>query len=251
LAAKLNSEIPDADFPATVKLAYVFDPVILGATKEVLEKVTLLNVWLPPAKVGLVLVATIDEVPALNVKLVDVVNVIGVELVRVTVLLPRLIVLATTAEESRLPALTSLLLVVNVPAETTIELVITKGSPSVTVIPVPLIDMPLNVLPAEVIVPVALKVNVLVLLKVIPATNVMLPDTVIAADPARVPVNPVQVIDLAPVLPVEIVTVLAPEVASKNTSSADVGTAAPVGPPTVEAHLLPAVPSQAAVPPRQ
>jgi hypothetical protein len=225
LAAKPNSAIPDAALPATVRFANVFAPVMSGLLNAVLEKVTLLKVCPPPAKVAFELLQVTDEVPALNVKLVDVVNEIGVELERVTVLLPKLIVLATTAEESRLPALTLLLLVVNVPAETVIELATTKGSPSVTVIPVPLTDMPLNVLPAEVIVPVALKVNVLVLLKVIPVTNVTLPDTVIAALPAKVPVKPVQVMDLAPVLPVEIVTVFAPEVASKNTSSALVGTA--------------------------
>jgi hypothetical protein len=58
-----------------------------------------------------------------------------------------------------------------------------------------------------------------------PATNVTLPETVIGDVPARVPVNPVQVILLAPVLPVKIVKALAPEFASKNTSSADVGIA--------------------------
>ena len=79
----------------------------------------------------------------------------------------------------------------------------------------------------------------------------MLPDTVIAAVPARVPVNPVQLIDSAPVLPVAMVTVLAPELASKNTASADVGTLAPPAPPDVVAHLVPAVPSQDAVPPTQ
>jgi hypothetical protein len=60
----------------------------------------------------------------------------------------------------------------------------------------------------------------------------------------------VQLIDLAPVLPVAIVQVPL-DVASKNTSSAVVGTDAPVGPPAVAAHLEPAVPSQDAVPPRQ
>ena len=46
-----------------------------------------------------------------------------------------------------------------------------------------------------------------------PATSVTLPDTVIAAVPVNVPVNPVQLIDLAPVLPVEMVQVTAPEAA--------------------------------------
>jgi hypothetical protein len=60
---------------------------------------------------------------------------------------------------------------------------------------------------------------------VIPATSVTLPDTVMAVEPAIVPVNPVQLIDLAPVLPDAIVQVTAPDAPSKNTSSADVGTA--------------------------
>ena len=79
----------------------------------------------------------------------------------------------------------------------------------------------------------------------------MLPATEIAAVPVIVPVNPVQLIDLAPVLPVAIVQVTAPEAASKNTSSADVGTDAPPPAPDVVAHLVPAVPSQLAVPPTQ
>jgi hypothetical protein len=118
--------------------------------------------------------------------------------------------------------------------------------------PLPLIDKsPLKVLLALVKVPVPSKVNVPLYVNVIPATRVMLPDTVIPAVPARVPVKPVQVIDLAPVLPVEIVTVLAPDAASKNTSSADVGMAEPPAPPDVVAHLDPAVPSHEAVPPTQ
>jgi hypothetical protein len=73
---------------------------------------------------------------------------------------------------------------------------------------------------------------------------------VMAAVPANVPVNPVQLMDLAPVFPLEMVQV-PEEVASKKTSSALVGTAAPPAPPTVSAHFVPAVPSHAAVPPRQ
>jgi hypothetical protein len=46
-----------------------------------------------------------------------------------------------------------------------------------------------------------------------------------AVEPAKVPVNPVQLIDFAPVLPEAIVQVTAPEAAVKNTSSAAVGTA--------------------------
>lgn len=64
------------------------------------------------------------------------------------------------------------------------------------------------------------------------------------------PVKPVQFSERHVLVP-ETVTVLAPEEASKNTSSAAVGTAAPPAPPEVVAHLLPAVPSQVAVPPTQ
>jgi len=79
---------------------------------------------------------------------------------------------------------------------------------------------------------------------------VTLPDTVIPELPAKVPVNPVQLIDFAPVLPDEIVQVPV-ERFVKNTSSALVGTEAPPAPPDVVAHLVPAVPSQFAVPPTQ
>lgn len=100
-------------------------------------------------------------------------------------------------------------------------------------------------------VPVAIMLNVPVYVTVIPATSVTLPETEIPSVPARVPVNPVQLMDLAPVLPVAMVTTAAPEAASKYTSSADVGTVSPPGPPEVSAHFVPAVPSQFAVPPTQ
>lgn len=93
-------------------------------------------------------------------------------------------------------------------------------------------------------------VSVPVYVYVIPATSVMPPETAMAAVPVNVPVNPVQVIDLAPVLPVEMVQVPV-EAASKKTSSALVGTLAPPAPPDVVDHLVPAVPSQFAVPPTQ
>jgi len=125
------------------------------------------------------------------------------------------------------------------------------ASPSVTVIPEPFTVKAPIVFPAVVSVAVAFSVSVPLYVTVIPATSVTLPDTVIAAVPARVPVNPVQLMDNAPVLPVEMVTVLAPDSAVKNTASADVGTLAPPAPPSVVAHLVPAVPSQAAVPPTQ
>jgi len=66
-----------------------------------------------------------------------------------------------------------------------------------------------------------------------------------------VPVKPVKFKLLQLALTVAIVTVPAPELASKNTLSAEVGTEAPPAPPEVVAHLVPAVPSQLAVPPTQ
>jgi len=251
LAAKPNSPIPDAALPAIVRFENVFAPVISGPVSAVLEKVTLLKVSPPPAKVGFVLLQFICEDPALNVKLVDVVNAIGEPPEKFNVLLPKFIVLAPVVLDDRPSAVMLLLLVVNVPAVTVKTAEERKSSPRVAVIPAPLIINVPNVCPAEVIVPVPAIVIVLAWTKTIPATSIMLPDTVIVALTVKFPVNPVQLIDLAPVFPAEIVTVFAPEVASKYTSSADVGTAAPVAPPTVAAHLLPAVPSQAAVPPRQ
>jgi hypothetical protein len=88
-------------------------------------------------------------------------------------------------------------------------------------------------------------------LYVIPGTSVMLPETVKGAVPFIVPVNPVQLIDRAPVLAPKSVQVMAPEAASKNTSSALVGTDAPPAPPDVVAHLVPAVVFQLLVPPTQ
>jgi hypothetical protein len=67
---------------------------------------------------------------------------------------------------------------------------------------------------------------------------------------AMVPVKPVKVRFLQ--FPVAVrVQVIVPDAASKNTSSALVGTDAPPGPPDVADHLVPAVPSQLAVPPTQ
>lgn len=98
---------------------------------------------------------------------------------------------------------------------------------------------------------VALNVKVPVLFMTEPAPMVKLPLTVRSPDPPRVPVKPVEFRDKQPVFPVLMLTVTAPLAASKNTSSADVGTAAPPAPPDVVAHLVPAVPSQDAVPPTQ
>jgi hypothetical protein len=74
--------------------------------------------------------------------------------------------------------------------------------------------------------------------------------TEISAVPVIVPVCPVQLILNAPVLPVEIVQVPV-DAAVKNTASAKLGTDAPPAPPEVVDHLVPAVPSHAAVPPTQ
>ncbi len=128
--------------------------------------------------------------------------------------------------------------------------VLVSASPKVTVMPEPFTVTLLKVLPAVVIVPVPVRVMLPVWLYVIAETSVTLPATVIAAVPVRVPANPVQLMLRAPVLPVAIVQVPLDE-PSKNTSSAVVGTEAPPAPPDVAAHLVPAVPSQLAVPPTQ
>jgi hypothetical protein len=84
-----------------------------------------------------------------------------------------------------------------------------------------------------------------------PATRVILPETVIAAVPVNVPVNPVQLIDWAPKFPDAIVTVFAPDAALRKTGSTTPGTVAPPAPPELVAHFDPAVPSQESVPPTQ
>lgn len=127
----------------------------------------------------------------------------------------------------------------------------TKASAWSTTIPAPEIVNRGNVLPALVMVAVAFIVIIPTNVNVIPTDRVTLPDTVMPAVPVMVPVNPVQLMDFAPVLPVAMVTVFTPDAESKNTSSADVGTEAPPAPPDVVAHLVPAVPSQFAVPPTQ
>jgi hypothetical protein len=151
-------------------------------------------------------------------------NPIGVEPLNVTVLLPRFIVRTLLLVEVKTEAVTLKLLVVKVPWVSVISPDDVKASPNVTVIPAPLIVNGPIVFPAVVSVAVAFNVSVPLYVTVIPATSVTLPETVIAAEPAKVPVNPVQLIDLAPVLPAEIVQVPL-DAASKNTSSADVGTA--------------------------
>ena len=169
----------------------------------------------------------IVDVPALSVKLVDVPKATTEELfaLNVTVLLPKLIVRALLLLDDSCVAVTLKLLVVKVPWVRVIAPDDVKASPNVTVIPAPLIVNGPIVFPAVVSVAVAFNVSVPLYVTVIPATSVTLPDTVMAVDPANVPVNPVQLIDLAPVLPAEIVQVTTPEAPSKYTSSADVGTA--------------------------
>lgn len=81
------------------------------------------------------------------------------------------------------------------------------------------IDFPLGV-----IVAVASIAQLAVVDTVIPAAKVMLPETVMVGLPVSVPVKPVQVRVLQASVP-DIVQVTAPDAASKNTSSADVGTA--------------------------
>ena len=83
-----------------------------------------------------------------------------------------------------------------------------------------------------------------------PEAMVRLPAILILRAPPKMPVKPVK-FKLRAALAAETVTVTAPELASKNTSSALVGTVSPPGPPDVAAHLVPAVPSQLAVPPTQ
>jgi hypothetical protein len=203
---------------------------------------------LTPIDVPVILIC---EVPAVKVKFVVVVK--SMFPPDVTVLLPRLIARMLVLFELKEATVRLKLLVRNVPAVTVKEEAdpSVNASPSVTVIPAPFIIVWPIVLPALINVPVPVNVKLPVCVNVIPATSVMLPATVIFVLPANVPVKPVQLIDFAPVLPEAIVQVTAPDVASKNTSSADVGTLAPPAPPTVEAHLVPAVPSQDAVPPRQ
>ena len=196
----------------------------------------------------------ISDVPALNVSPVDTVPILKHVPVpdRVIILLPKLIVLVFVLFERKFTAFIALLAVVSVPKVKVKEPeAILRVSPSVTVIPLPfIVRLPQGVFPAVVSVPVPFRVSVPLYVTVIPATSVTLPDTVMAAVPANVPVNPVQLIDCAPVLPVEMVQVPVDRFV-KNTASADVGTLAPPAPPDVVAHLVPAVPSQAAVPPTQ
>jgi hypothetical protein len=147
-------------------------------------------------------------------------------LLKVTVLEFRLIVLATLPEELKMAAVILKPAVSNVPDVIVRVLVlIFKSSPNATVIPAAFTVTPLNVLPAVVSVPVPINVIVPVCVYVMPVTKVTLPATLIATVPVSVPVKVLQLIDCAPVFPVEMVTVEAPDAESKKTSSAEVGMA--------------------------
>ena len=165
------------------------------------------------------------EVPALKVKFVvtAVVHAVLVE-EKVQVELPRFIVLVPLPLLAKLSAATEKLFVVNVPVVTVKAPLALNASPNCAVMPDPLIVKLLNVFPPEVIVPVPVIVTVAVALNVIPATRVTLPATLMVAPTVNVPVKPVQVMDLAPVLPVATVQVPVDRFV-KNTSSAEVGIA--------------------------
>lgn len=103
----------------------------------------------------------ICEVPLLKVRLVVCPVSQAVLPDNVTVLLPRVMVLVPMPVDEIVPAVTAKFAVVNVPSATAMVLVeMLSASPSVTVMPEPLIVTPLNVLPA--VVSVAVAVNVIV-----------------------------------------------------------------------------------------
>jgi hypothetical protein len=148
-------------------------------------------------------------------------------------------------------ALRLLLSVVNVPLVSVNVLFNCKASPIETVaLGASTINGP-KFLPAEIIVEAAVIVFAPTCVQVMPVTSVMLPATVIAVLPAIVPVKPVQLIDFAPVLPVEMVQVTVPDAESKNTSSLVVGIDSPPAPPDVAAHFVPTTLFHVVVPPTQ
>jgi len=209
----------------------------------------------PPEKVLPVPDKTMLDVPALNVRFVLVAKLIAVAVeLNVTVLLPRLIVRVLLLLDDRDVAVTLKLLVVKVPRVTVIEPEDISASCKVTESdPVDLFTVIApRVFPAlvKVTAPALEKLMPPENVQVIPATAVRLPNKFNVPDPANVPVNPVKLQEAQNSVPV-LVTVTAPDAASKNTLSADVGTDAPPAPPDVAAHLVPAVPSQLAVPPTQ
>ena len=115
----------------------------------------------PPLKVVAVPDIAINEVPALNVRVAfPFVKSTGLVPLNVTVELPKLIVRVLLLLDDRDVAVTLKLLVVKVPLVTVIEPDDVSASPSVTVIPDPLIVTGPSVLPPLVSVPVAFRVNV-------------------------------------------------------------------------------------------
>ena len=90
----------------------------------------------------------IADVPALKVKFVVAPAVKAVALDRVTVLLPRFIALVKEPVVERVAAVILKLFVVNVPCVTSIVPEDVTASPSVTVMPLPLIVTGPSVLPA-------------------------------------------------------------------------------------------------------
>jgi hypothetical protein len=110
------------------------------------------------------------------------------------------------------------------------------------------IDLPFDVIVYEP--ELAGNVIVDICVQVIPDARVKLPLTLTLFEPANVPVYPVKF--KLRQLPVAVtVTVPAPELESKNTSSADVGTLAPPVPPELADQFVVVVVSQLPVPPTQ
>ena len=147
------------------------------------------------------------------------------------------------------------MLVVNVPDETVMELLDVNAPTSDAVRDcdvLPIVIAP-KVLPAgvmETAPDAARNCSDPECVHVIPDTAVKEPFMLSPPVPAKVPVNPVKFKSRQFAAPV-FVTVTAPEAAVKNTLSAEEGTASPPVPPSVNAHLVPAVESHAAVPPTQ
>lgn len=246
VTAKLLADTADAPVPAS-DITCVFAPVLV---KEMLLKAMELRPT-PGIMLALEPVKTIEEVPALNESPVLVEKFIPVPfMLNVTVELPRLIVRVLLVVDNRDEAVTLKLLVLKVPAKRLIAPETVKASAKSKTSPVPENVNNPNDFPLLVMVAGSAIVTVPVWVKVMPTDKVTLPFIVILADPVNVPVNPVQLILLAPVLPPEIVQVPVERLV-KNTSSTLVGTDAPPAPPDVVAHLVPAVPSQLAVPPTQ
>jgi hypothetical protein len=236
-------------------------PLTVAVPAVVLVKETLLKVtptFDPAAIVGLVAVKTILEVPALNVRFVFVIKLIApLAALNVTVLLPRLIVRVLLLLDDRDVAVTLKLLVVKVQAVTVIVLVQVSASAktySEVAVLIPMLKEQGIDFPFVVILKVpegALKNNVVASVHVIAAETVRPPSIMMFVLPAKVPVKPVKLRLRQLAVAVWTVQVTAPDAASKKTSSDVVGTACPPAPPEVKAHLVPAVPSQDAVPPTQ